>query len=329
MTQPLFRRLKELHPGCTIDVFAPKWSMAVFERRPEVNEILENSFGHGALELKRRWRVGRELGRRGYDQVIVLPGSLKSAIIALATGSVKGRVMSVKARYFLLNDIRRLDKERLPLMVDRYTALAHPSQEDFDGHSGFPEFSIDERRREISVETFGLDIGKPVLAFCPGAEFGPAKRWPTRHFAELGKHYLAAGWQVWLFGSQKDDEIAEEINRLSDGMCVNLCGKTDLSQAMDLLSLADTVVCNDSGLMHLAAALGRKVVAVYGSSSPTHTPPLSDRAKIVSLHLECSPCFKRECRWGIPTASTGCIPRRLCRRLKRRYDGFCFRVYAV
>ncbi|EPI7313205.1 lipopolysaccharide heptosyltransferase II [Neisseria gonorrhoeae] len=305
MTQPLFRRLKKLHPGCTIDVFAPKWSMAVFERMPEVNEILENPFGHGALELKRRWRVGRELGRRGYDRVIVLPGSLKSAVIALATGIGKRTGYVGESRYFLLNDIRRLDKERLPLMVDRYTALAHQSQEDFDGHSRFPEFSIDERRREISIETFGLNLGKPVLAFCPGAEFGPAKRWPARHFAELGKHYSEAGWQVWLFGSQKDNEIAEEINCLSDGMCVNLCGKTDLSQAMDLLSLADTVVCNDSGLMHLAAALGRKVVAVYGSSSPTHTPPLSDRAKIVSLHLECSPCFKREC----PLGHTDCLNR--------------------
>ncbi len=172
MTQPLFRRLKKLHPGCTIDVFAPKWSMAVFERMPEVNEILENPFGHGALELKRRWRVGRELGRRGYDRVIVLPGSLKSAVIALATGIGKRTGYVGESRYFLLNDIRRLDKERLPLMVDRYTALAHQSQEDFDGHSGFPEFSIDERRREISIETFGLNLGKPVLAFCPGAEFG-------------------------------------------------------------------------------------------------------------------------------------------------------------
>ncbi len=304
MTQPLFRRLKELHPGCTIDVFAPKWSMAVFERMPEVNEILENPFGHGALELKRRWRVGRDLGRRGYDQVIVLPGSLKSAVIALATGIAKRTGYVGESRYFLLNDIRRLDKERLPLMVDRYTALAHPSQEDFDGHSGFPSFPL--------MNGGGKFLSKPLawileslFRLLSGAEFGPAKRWPTRYFAELGKHYSAAGWQVWLFGSQKDDEIAEEINCLSDGMCVNLCGKTDLSQAMDLLSLADTVVCNDSGLMHLAAALGRKVVAVYGSSSPTHTPPLSDRAKIVSLHLECSPCFKREC----PLGHTDCLNR--------------------
>lgn len=142
MTQPLFRRLKELHPGCTIDVFAPKWSMAVFERMPEVNEILENPFGHGALELKRRWRVGRDLGRRGYDQVIVLPGSLKSAIIALATGIGKRTGYVGESRYFLLNDIRRLDKERLPLMVDRYTALAHPSQEDLTGIRDSPSFPL-------------------------------------------------------------------------------------------------------------------------------------------------------------------------------------------
>lgn len=298
MTQPLFRRLHELHPGCAIDVFAPKWSMSVFERMPEVCEIMENPFGHGALELKRRWRLGRELGRRGYDQVIVLPGSLKSALIAWATGIRQRTGYVGESRYILLNDIRKLDKDKLPLMVDRYTALAHESQEAFNGKSSCPEFVTDEASRSAALAAHGLNTDKPVLAFCPGAEFGPAKRWPARYFAELGKRYLAKGWQVWLFGSQKDYEIAAEIDALSDGMCVNLCGKTDLSQAMDLLSCADMVVCNDSGLMHLAAALGRKVAAVYGSSSAEHTPPLSDKAKIVSLNLECSPCFKRECPLG-------------------------------
>lgn len=298
MTQPLFRRLHELHPGCVIDVFAPKWSMAVFERMPEVREIMENPFGHGALELKRRWCLGRELGRRGYDQVIVLPGSLKSALIAWATGIRQRTGYVGESRYIFLNDIRKLDKDRLPLMVDRYTALAHESQEAFDGKSSFPEFVTDGASRSAALAAHGLNTDKPVLAFCPGAEFGPAKRWPARYFAELGRRYLAKGWQVWLFGSQKDYEIAAEIDALSDGMCVNLCGKTDLSQAMDLLSCADMVVCNDSGLMHLAAALGRKVAAVYGSSSAEHTPPLSEKARIVSLNLDCSPCFKRECPLG-------------------------------
>ena len=253
MTQPLYRRLHELHPGCTIDAFAPKWSMAVFERMPEINRVMENPFGHGALELKKRWRIGRELGKEGYDQVIVLPGSLKSAIIALATG-IKQRTGYVgESRYFLLNDIRKLDKAALPLMVDRYTALAHPTQADFNGHSDNPCFTIDPESRQ----------------------------------AALAKHGLTT----------------DEINRLSDGLCTNLCGKTNLSEAIDLLSCADTVVCNDSGLMHLAAALDRKLVAVYGSSSPDHTPPLSQKAKIVSLNLDCSPCFKREC----PLGHTDCL----------------------
>lgn len=303
MTQPLYRRLHELNPGATIDVFAPKWSMAVFERMPEVSEIIENPFGHGALRLKQRIQTGRVLGRRGYGQVIVLPGSLKSALIAAATGIKKRTGYVGESRYLLLNDIRRLDKQALPLMVDRYTALAHPTQADFNGHSDNPRFSINEESRRAALQAHGLNTDKPVLAFCPGAEFGPAKRWPARHFAELARRYQAQGWQVWLFGSQKDFEIAEEINTLSDGLCVNLCGKTSLSEAIDLLGCAGAVVCNDSGLMHLAAALGRKLVAVYGSSSADHTPPLSDTAAIVSLNLDCSPCFKREC----PLGHTDCL----------------------
>ncbi|MDO5059034.1 MAG: lipopolysaccharide heptosyltransferase II [Neisseria sp.] len=303
MTQPLLRRLKTLRPGCTIDVFAPKWSMAVYERMPETAEIIENPFGHGALELKRRWQVGRELGKRDYTQVIVLPGSLKSALIAFAAG-IKRRTGYVgESRYLLLNDIRKLDKTALPLMVDRYTALAYPSQAEFNGHSDNPEFRISADSVAAALAKHGLNTEKPVIAFCPGAEYGPAKRWPAAHFAELARRFAEHGCQVWLFGSQKDFAIADEINRFSDGLCTNLCGKTNLSEAIDLLSCADTVVCNDSGLMHLAAALGRRVIALYGSSSADHTPPLSSKAQILSLNLECAPCFKREC----PLGHTDCL----------------------
>ena len=303
MTQPLNRRLQDLHPGCTIDVLAPKWSMAVFERMPEISGILENPFGHGALDLKKRWQLGRQLGKRGYDQVIVLPGSFKSAIIAAASGIRQRTGYVGESRYLLLNDIRKLDKAALPLMVDRYTALAHPTQAEFNGYSGRPRFQINPQSQAAALARHKLNTAKPVLAFCPGAEYGPAKRWPPRHFAALARRYAAQGWQVWLFGSQKDFSIAEEINTLSDGLCINLCGQTSLSEAIDLLACADTVVCNDSGLMHLAAALGRKLVAVYGSSSPDHTPPLSSRAQIVSLNLDCSPCFQREC----PLGHTDCL----------------------
>lgn len=272
MTQPLYRRLHELHPDCAIDVVAPKWSMAVFERMPEVRQVIENPFGHGALQLKQRWQMGKDLGKRGYDQVIVLPGSFKSAIIAWASGIPQRTGYVGESRYLLLNDIRKLDKAKLPLMVDRYTALAHPSQADFNGHSDYPAFTINPASQQAALAQHQLSTQQPIIAFCPGAEYGAAKRWSPAHFAELARLYAAQGWQIWLFGSQKDFEIAEQIQQLSGNLGVNLCGKTSLSEAIDLLACADTVVCNDSGLMHLAAALGRKLLAIYGSSSPDHTP---------------------------------------------------------
>ncbi|MBH5330032.1 lipopolysaccharide heptosyltransferase II [Eikenella sp. S3360] len=303
MTQPLYRRLHELHPGCRIDVFAPKWSMAVFERMPEISQILENPFAHGALQLRRRWQLGKALGRRGYDQVIVLPGSFKSALIARASRIPLRTGYVGESRYPLLNDIRKLDKAALPLMADRYTALAYPKNQPFQPRPDFPRLSIDEASRQAALAKHRLDTERPIAAFCPGAEYGPAKRWPPRHFAALAKRYADEGHQIWLFGSAKDFPIAEEVQQLSGSLCVNLCGQTSLSEAIDLLSLAHIVVCNDSGLMHLAAALGRPLAAVYGSSSPEHTPPLSPHAQVVSLHLECSPCFKREC----PLGHTDCL----------------------
>lgn len=311
MTQPLFRRLHELHSGCTIDVFAPKWSQAVFARMPEVNEILDNPFGHGTLQLRRRWRVGQMLGERGYDQVIVLPGSLKSALIAVATGISQRTGYVGEMRYFLLNDIRHLNTEALPLMVDRYTALAHTAHETFNLPSSQPSLAIQSASQHAALTAYQLDTQLPIIAFCPGAEYGSAKRWLPEHFAFTARHFIQRGYQIWLFGSQKDFAIAEQIQQLSGKVCVNLCGKTTLAEAIDLLACAQTVICNDSGLMHIAAAVGCQVIAVYGSSSPTHTPPLSNKARIATLHLDCSPCFKRECPLGHTNCLRNLLPERV------------------
>jgi heptosyltransferase-2 len=103
---------------------------------------------------------------------------------------------------------------------------------------------------------------------------------------------------VWLVGSAKDSPIAEDIVRLSDGAAVNLCGNTSLDQAIDVLASVRLVIANDSGLMHVAAAVGTKLLAIYGSSTPVHTPPMSDNAAIVKLDIACSPCFERTCPLG-------------------------------
>lgn len=298
MTQPMLRCLHERYVDCCIDVLAPAWSRAVFARMPEVNKIIDNPFGHGALCLRERWYLGRILGKQGYTRVIVLPGSFKSALIAAASGIPIRTGYVGEQRYFLLNDIRKLDKAALPLMVDRYTALVGDSEQTLVRHGMPPRLYIDDVAKAEALRQFGLILDKKVMAFCPGAEYGAAKRWPARHFAKTAKYYVQQGWQVWLFGSAKDEAIADQIQALCGDVCTNLCGQTDLSQAIDLLSCANTVVCNDSGLMHLAAAVGCRVVAVYGSSSAQHTPPLSAAAVIATLNLPCSPCFQRECPFG-------------------------------
>lgn len=298
MAQPLYRRLHQLHEALELHVFAPQWTLPLLARMPEVARAHLNPFGHGSLELVRRWKTARALARERFDQAIVLPNSLKSALIPLLAGIPRRTGFVGEARYGLVNDIRELDESRLPMMVERFCALAEPAGAELPRPIPHPQLTVNPAHQQETLGAMGLDAARPVAAFCPGAEYGPAKRWPARHFAELARRFAAAGFQVWLFGSAKDAEVGAEIVRLSDGAAVNLCGRTGLDQAIDLIGLAEIAVCNDSGLMHVAAALDKPLVALYGSSSPDFTPPLSDRAAIVTLGLDCSPCFERTCPFG-------------------------------
>lgn len=298
MAQPLYRRLHQRHPELELHVFAPAWTLPLLARMPEVAQSHLNPFGHGALRLAERWKVARQLAKEGFDQVIVLPNSLKSALIPLFAGIPLRTGFLGESRYGLLNDARELDEQELPMMVERFCALAEDKRAALPRPIPNPRLSTDPATQCQVAQKLGLDLSRPAVAFCPGAEYGPAKRWPARHFAELARRFDAAGYSVWLFGSGKDKEIGDEIAKLSGGSAVNLCGATGLEEAIDLIGLTTLAVCNDSGLMHVAAALDKPLVALYGSSSPDFTPPLSKRAAIVSLNLDCSPCFERSCPYG-------------------------------
>jgi heptosyltransferase-2 len=299
MAQSLFIALRQRDPATRIDVLAPPWSRPLLERMPEVSAAVDLPVAHGELALRERWRVARGL-RGAYDQAILLPNSLKSALvpflarIPLRTGWLGER------RYGLLNDIRRLDEGRLPMTVQRFVALADPADAAQPPRVAPPRLAVKVADVLAALRALGVakHASRRVLALCPGAEFGPAKRWPADRFGALAARRLAAGWDVWLFGSAKDGPVCEGVNAAVEGRCVDLAGRTSLAQAVDLLSIADAVVSNDSGLMHVAAALGRPLVAVYGSSDPGFTPPLSAKAKVVRLGLACSPCFRRECPYG-------------------------------
>ncbi|OCR26990.1 ADP-heptose--LPS heptosyltransferase [Pseudomonas syringae] len=301
MAQTLFQCLKQRYPECEIDVLAPEWSRPILERMPEVRAALSFPLGHGALELGTRRRIGRSL-KGQYDQAILLPNSLKSALVPFFAGIPKRTGWRGEFRYVLLNDVRTLDKERYPLMIERFMALAYEPGAELPLAYPRPSLRIDIATRDSALSKFGLTLDRPVLALCPGAEFGESKRWPAEHYAQVAEAKIREGWQVWLFGSKKDHPVGESIiERLIPGLreeAVNLSGDTSLAEAIDLLSCADAVVSNDSGLMHVAAALNRPLVAVYGSTSPAFTPPLADEVEIVRLGIECSPCFDRTCRFG-------------------------------
>lgn len=298
MAQPLFKRLHQRHPALELDVLAADWTLPLLQRMPEVGRAIANPFAHGEFKLAARRRLGRALRASGYDQAVVLPNSWKSALVPFFAGIPQRTGYSGEMRWGLLNDRRTLDREALPRMAERFAALADDPEAPQREPSPRPALAVDEATRLATLAQFGLAATPPAAALCVGAEYGPAKRWPPRHFAAVGRALHARGYQVWLIGSPKDADAAAETARLADGACVDLCGKTTLGQAVDLLASASVAVSNDSGLMHVAAALDKPLVALYGSSSAGFTPPQSAKARIVSLNLACSPCFRRECPLG-------------------------------
>ncbi|MBU1424231.1 MAG: lipopolysaccharide heptosyltransferase II [Gammaproteobacteria bacterium] len=298
LMQPMLHRLLQRYPGARIDVLAPPWTEKLLRKMPEIHDVINNPFPHGDFEFAARRRLGLQLRDAHYDKAIVLPNSWKSALVPFFANIPVRTGYVGEMRYGLLNDARKLNKKQLPLMVERFVQLTEAPGSETNLPLPHPQLQVSEAQRQQVLAKFDLTLDKPVAAFCPGAEYGPAKRWPTSYYAELAQLLRAQGYAVWLIGSPKDSQVAEKIIALGNEPCRNLCGVTDLAEAIALLACADLVVSNDSGLMHIAAALDRPMAAIFGSSSPQFTPPLSDQAQVLKLDLPCSPCFKRECPLG-------------------------------
>jgi heptosyltransferase-2 len=297
MSQSLYRVLKAQHPDMHIDIIAPKHSGPLAERMPEIRHFIELPLGHGQLELKTRYTIAQTLRQTQYDQASLLPNSFKSALIPWFAAIPKRTGWMGECRFLLLNDIRKLDPQQYPLMVERFVALAYdkkniPATLDCPR----PRLVVKPESLQHTLSSLGMTMPtRPVWAFCPGAEYGPAKRWPPEYFGDIARSLIDEGADVWIFGSNKEAFLGDIIQSRCGNRAHNLIGKTQLAQAIDLLSCATGVISNDSGLMHVAAALDKPMVALYGSSSPTFTPPLSDKVRILNLNLSCSPCFERVC----------------------------------
>ena len=300
LAQPLFMRLHERTPCLQLDALAPRWVAPVLERMPEITKLIDSPFAHGDLSLKARHRLARQLAQGGYQRAYILPNSIKSALIPFFA-DIPERIGFVgESRYGLINRRHTLNKAQLPQMAERFAQLAEAPGTALPRPLPLPRLHSDSWQRAATLASLGIELPEKLAVFCPGAEYGPAKRWPARHFATLANALADQGYAVWLLGSPKDRAIGDQIVDHTDlaRRPHNLCGATSLTQAIDLLAAAAFVVCNDSGLMHVAAALDRPLIALYGSSSPGFTPPLSVRAKIISQDLDCSPCFQRTCPLG-------------------------------
>jgi len=305
MAQSLFITLKQLHPDCLIDVVAPQWSLPILKRMPEVNEGISANVSHGEFSFFKRRAIGLGLKSRRYTDAVVIPRSWKSAVIPFFAGIAIRTGYRGEMRYGLLNDIRPLDKTILKQTVQRYVAHAYPAVAGKAPDIPFPALQTDVQNSDRLLDELGLSLDKPVVCMMPGAEYGPAKQWPLEYYSKLAHSLVIEGYQVWVLGSDKDRAAGEEVCQQNDAGVYNLCGRTQLVDTVDLLACAKSVVTNDSGLMHVAAAVGVELNVIYGSSTPDYTPPLTDEAKknIFYLGLECSPCFKRVC----PLGHTDCL----------------------
>lgn len=294
MAQSLFALLRADAPDSPIDVVGPPWSVPLVARMPEVRRGIPLAVAHGEWAFGVRRALGRSLHSEGYGRAIILPRSFKSAIVPWAAGIPERTGFAGEGRSVLLTDPRRLDRQQLNQTVKRLLALGVPPGAPLPAPVS-PALRVDTENRQRLVSRFGLD-GSRVVALMPGAAFGPAKQWPVEYFRTLAGLLIGDGWTVSVLGSAAEQPLGATI---CDGSpAVNLCGQTRLEDTVDLLSATRVAVTNDSGLMHVAAAAGTHVVALYGSSSPEFTPPLTARRTILYLGLDCSPCFQRTCPLG-------------------------------
>jgi heptosyltransferase-2 len=299
MAQPLLALLRQQHPERPIDVLTPPQVAPVWRAVPEVAEVLETPFRHRALQLKERWKYARVLRARGYAEAYVLPNTMKYALIPWLAGIPRRVGYKGEMRYGLVN-VMHHDDPGGRSMVPFYAALALDPRQPLPARFACPQLAVSTAQTEAVCTRHGIEPGRPLVVFAPGAEFGAAKRWPPRHFGALAQALLSEQpeAQLALLGSPKDRETCDEViaHAGAAGQAIlNLAGQTKLDEAVAIMARATAVVSNDSGLLHIASSLNRKVIGLYGSTDPDYAPPLADVARALSLRLDCSPCREREC----------------------------------
>lgn len=299
IAQKLFKVIKDIYPDSELHVASPAWTIPLVTRMPEVDQSISLPFSHGELSMLKRYQIAKVLKLEGYSQAIVLTNSFKSALIPFFAGISKRTGFLGEMRFALINDRIKKDPS-LYRTVDQFLALAPKSKGTKVSLSTYLISKPSQGKKLLPGKLSGSD---KVLGIAPGAEYGESKRWPIEYFADVANEAIQKGWVVISLGSTHDQDLGKTLDRLTKNKVINLIGKTKLEEVIDVMSLCQTFLSNDSGLMHVAASLNIKQVAIFGSSDPKKTPPLSRHAKLAYLDLSCSPCFERIC----PLQHTNCL----------------------
>jgi len=285
MAQSLYKIIKDSNPQSKIDVLSPEWSLGILNRMDELDDVICSPFDHGDLRIKDRIRFGYSLRDRSYDQAIVLTNSLKSSFIPFTANIPKRTGWLGEMRYGFINDIRKVNKNKHKLMVEKFSCLSINPLVENNYEIPWPSLRVDLINLSKLLKKYSFEQSHESIAICPGAEFGPSKRWPANYYAEVIRHYLSKNWQVFILGSKNDLPVAkvieDQVPSENKALLFNFTGQTSIEDAVDILSTCDLVLTNDSGLMHVAAAVNVKLLALYGPTSPKFTPPLSKKAKVI------------------------------------------------
>ncbi len=281
MSAPAVRAIKGGRPDAHVTVAAPASLAAIWKLIPEVDEIIELP-GKSLLPAVRLFRRAQP-----FDAAVLFPNSLRVAFEVWLAGVPRRVGYRGHGRAWLLNQIVRNRRKsgRIEHQAQHYLRIARELGAQLPG-------------KEIEARAASPDLERiqARIALCPGAEYGPAKRWPAERFGAVAAAIAAARPVEWiLFGTSNDAAAGEEIYTSLGERCVNRIGQTTLAQLIDELRSCHLLLTNDTGTMHLASLLGLPTVAIFGSTEPLLTGPLGNGHIILRHHVECSPCFLREC----------------------------------
>jgi len=301
MSLPAIASVRRTLPQAEVSILAKPWVAEIFEKNPLVDRVIIYQSPGVHQGLRGKWLLARQLKKEGFELAILLQNAFEAALISFLAGIPRRSGYNTDARGFILtHPVAMTGKIKREHQVDYYLEMV--GSLGFQRVPTFPSLRVSVERQEearLKLESFGFGESQKLVGISPGATYGSAKEWFPERFAELADRIIGdSGARVLIFGSGGDKKVAAQVRQNARAPLVDLTGMTTLAQAMALIARLRLFITNDSGLMHLAAALGVPVMAIFGSTDPERTGPRGEVCRVVRRPVPCAPCLKTECPTG-------------------------------